>query len=164
MKQSILFLLFFIKIATSIFAQNIQPPTLFAAASAHAQANNFGTLDWSIGETIVASFDAGSGDKLTQGFHQVFITIATPTENLPENADFSVKIFPNPTTGWVNIAAEKAVRTRIFDISGKEIVAATGFSENPTLDLSQLSSGLFFLEILNEGQLNARVFKLEVVK
>jgi Secretion system C-terminal sorting domain len=164
MKQSILFLLFFSKISTSIFGQNIQPPTLFAAASAHAQANNFGTLDWSIGETLVAAFNPGVASQLTQGFHQVFISIATPIDETLENAGFLVKIFPNPTTGWVNIEAENAVRTRVFDISGKEMMAATGFSQNPTLDLSQLSSGLFFLEILAEGQFSARVFKLEVVK
>jgi Secretion system C-terminal sorting domain len=146
-----------------LFAQTINPPYLFASASARAQSNTFGTLDWSIGETLVATYQPGNGPQLTQGFHQVFISIATPIEDT-ESVDFQINIFPNPTTGWVNIESENRVKVRIFDIAGKELIHTADYALNPTLDLNTLTSGLFIIEISGEDQQKPQVFKLEVIK
>jgi len=69
------------------------------------------------------------------------------SNNIP-NLSSSISVFPNPTTGIVNIIAEntKIENISVFDISGKVLENNTSFAGN-TLDLSRLSNGIYFIKI-----------------
>jgi Secretion system C-terminal sorting domain len=139
-------------------------PTLLAAGSAHAELFSFGTLDWSVGETVVSTFNpAGSSDILTQGFHQVFATVTSGTGG-DLNTSLNLLIYPNPTTQWINIECDKQVRTRLFNMLGAEIKRTTAFETNPIINTNELPAGLYFLEVLGEGHAMPRIFKIEVIK
>jgi len=64
------------------------------------------------------------------------------------NSESSISIFPNPTTGIVNIIAEntKIENISVFDISGKVLENNSNFA-GTTLDLSWLSNGVYFIKI-----------------
>ena len=77
------------------------------------------------------------------------------SENEDENENFnisnsegSISVFPNPTTGIVNIIAEntKIEKINVFDISGKVLENNNNFA-GTTLDLSWLSNGVYFIKI-----------------
>lgn len=61
-------------------------------------------------------------------------------------------VFPNPVKNTLNIISSFSANTyRITDITGKELLS--GNSVNNTIDVSNLSNGVFFINISNEGGL-----------
>jgi len=64
------------------------------------------------------------------------------------NLESSISVFPNPTTGIVNIIAEntKIEKISVFDISGKVLENNNNFA-GTTLDLSWLNNGVYFIKI-----------------
>lgn len=68
-------------------------------------------------------------------------------------------IYPNPTTGIININATYGFETAIytvFDISGKRILNGK-FSDN-SIDVTGLADGNYILRIMNEGQIKSQKF------
>ncbi len=61
-------------------------------------------------------------------------------ENMVEN----INIYPNPTTGIVNIEAEGLAKVVIFDVTGREVKALGAQS---TIDISDLEAGVYFFSI-----------------
>ena len=58
--------------------------------------------------------------------------------------------YPNPTYSVVNLMVENLKAIKIFDTKGQLIL----YDENPTnsIDVSQLSQGLYFVEIISDGK------------
>lgn len=72
---------------------------------------------------------------------------------------YNVNVFPNPVDNQLNISIESAipvnVQVTLFDISGRAVIAqnfGSVMSENKSLDLSNQSSGVYFLEVNVDGQ------------
>ena len=61
--------------------------------------NGTNTIDFTIGEPVIETVSDGTNDA-TQGFHQTNLTI-TNIEDL--DANFSVNIYPNPTSEVINL-------------------------------------------------------------
>ena len=75
------------------------------------------------------------------------ILIAEMCEGIHEiNADNSIGIYPNPATTELFIKAEnfRPEQLRLYDISG-QVIRAGKFE--PKIDISQLSSGVYFIEV-----------------
>lgn len=70
-----------------------------------------------------------------------------------------VKIYPNPTTNFVNISSEKNYdNALIFDMNGKKVASMK--IENNTLNLTNLNSGIYNVVISNnETQGTIRIVK-----
>ena len=63
-----------------------------------------------------------------------------------------IHIFPNPTTDYVFIRTDKSTQFKsalLKDIAGKTIFT----SENSTIDLSQIQSGLYFIEVITDNEM-----------
>lgn len=76
----------------------------------------------------------------------VSININTVGLNNIEIANF--QIYPNPTTGTVNILSNQTISNiSVFDVTGKLVYSQTMTSKlkNTEIDLSALSSGLYFI-------------------
>ena len=58
--------------------------------------------------------------------------------------------YPNPTYSVVNLMVENLKAVKIFDTKGQLML----FDENPSnsIDVSQLSQGLYFVKIINDGK------------
>ncbi|MDA9774715.1 T9SS type A sorting domain-containing protein [Algibacter sp.] len=70
------------------------------------------------------------------------------------------KIYPNPTTGIINIKNTTGNLVNVFDVLGHKVFTAKldGSSDSKTLDLSALQTGLYFVKI-SDGR-NASVKKI----
>lgn len=104
--------------------------------------------------TLIASNECGS-DTATQTFD-----VATGIENNFSNQH--LMIFPNPTSGIVNIkgsvGSNSMVTLMLQDVNGKLLMVNTSsVSKNwldTSLDLSSVSSGIYFLRIIQNGNSN----------
>jgi hypothetical protein len=90
-----------------------------------------------------------------------------PTEITPSEPTFisksSVRIFPNPVQQDLNIIALngyelKGKRVMIFTVTGIKVISTTLFSDQSKINLSNLSSGVYFLKI--EGDTDQKSHKI----
>jgi len=123
-------------------------PSVLSNSGGSWATNNY-NISFTLGEIAIETFDNYEDYILTQGFHQDNFQIIDIIEN---NYDFQVSVFPNPTSGFLNINCQienKRGDLYIKDINGRIIYSLLNFStsKNQLLDLSQFSKGAYFLEI-----------------
>lgn len=111
--------------------------------------------------SVEATFDA----TLNQGIYENGATSAITALKLgalgvgnPANAAFS--IYPNPTTGMLNITANGAYNITLLNAAG-QIVKEVAMQNEVTIDLSQLEKGIYFMKA-TDG--NSLVFRKIVVE
>jgi photosystem II stability/assembly factor-like uncharacterized protein len=66
----------------------------------------------------------------------------------------SIKIFPMPATNQITIETDQFTKTNyvsIFDIQGQELVKQEITNNSTTIDISNLSSGIYFVKYQNEN-------------
>ena len=76
--------------------------------------------------------------------------------------DNSVTVYPNPTSGVVQIKNEELVinNLEVYDVYGKLLSTVEVFSNNATLDLSGYAKGTYFVKVTTEkGVVTKRVVK-----
>ncbi|MEN0005777.1 MAG: T9SS type A sorting domain-containing protein, partial [Bacteroidota bacterium] len=61
-----------------------------------------------------------------------------------------VDVFPNPTTGLIQIQTTSAVSVQLFDSFGQRILQEQNLTR-PSLDISALPAGLYVLQVRAEG-------------
>jgi hypothetical protein len=89
-----------------------------------------------------------------------------PTGSIQINDLFgeTLVVFPNPTTGIINLRLSKKIRKDnyeviVFDMTGKKVYSSNLQSEQETIDLSHLPGGVYHISIRNNG-LMYKPFKL----
>jgi hypothetical protein len=78
---------------------------------------------------------------------------APSTTGVSESTDFSVKLFPNPSTGLVNISGNFSGQTQInlIDLGGKILFEEAIRNQTQSFDFSFLAPGVYFIRIQNES-------------
>jgi hypothetical protein len=81
-------------------------------------------------------------------------------------SDFDFQIFPNPVRNKVRVsfrkASEESFSIKIFNLSGKELVHKTALHDQSNIDVSQLTSGMYILQVeFENGHRSARKFVKE---
>ena len=63
-----------------------------------------------------------------------------------------ISLYPNPTTGeiTINAAGQKVDNASIYDINGQIVINTRSPSQNK-MDVSQLSDGIYFIEVKVNG-------------
>lgn len=61
----------------------------------------------------------------------------------------TVKIYPNPTTGILNVEGAQS-GVKIFDLSGRPVMNATII--NQKIDISNLPAGLYIMSVFSENK------------
>ncbi|MBQ1652729.1 MAG: T9SS type A sorting domain-containing protein, partial [Bacteroidales bacterium] len=59
-----------------------------------------------------------------------------------------INIFPNPTTGIVNIEAEGLNKVVVYDVTGRMMMSVANES---TIDISNLEAGVYFFSVETEN-------------
>jgi hypothetical protein len=143
-------------------AQSLTPEVI-ASAGDHFVGGN-AQLSWTLGEPVTETYaPAGGTAQLTQGFHQTNLTIVAVNDLV---AAFQVRVYPNPSSGWVSIEAQSdapAFGVALSDAQGRvlHIQAATASQGLPrTLDLSGYSPGLYLLHLRSQDGQNIQSFKI----
>ena len=80
----------------------------------------------------------------TQGGIFVWDPIELSIESLDSNE--SISFYPNPVSDFLNISYSKPITASIFDVSGKLIIE----TNEKKIDFSNLKSGIYFVEILDD--------------
>ena len=158
MKRACIFLMGFF-IGLYGYGQSASPEVISTAGD-HFEAANI-SLSWTVGEPVIETYDSGS-NELTQGFHQTNLLV-TSVADLDE--DVLIRVFPNPTSGEVNIeytGLDDDLTVSLFDASGKRILVRYIFDQtNSTeIDLSNFASGGYFLHVQNANFQTIKTFKI----
>ncbi|MEX0996149.1 MAG: T9SS type A sorting domain-containing protein [Flavobacteriaceae bacterium] len=93
----------------------------------------------------------GSGDSKN-------FSVANSPLSLYENDTMAVLIYPNPTSGILNVQTKNNLDITIFDLTGKQVFNTSDVSSGNQIDLSALNTGLYLVK-MNDG-LNVSTQKL----
>ena len=114
------------------------------------------TLEDVIG-TSVNSFE--QSQRFTQMNIACVATLATlSTENIIENEYDNVTVFPNPAKNILTLTAdtEGMKNVKIVNSLG-QIVKEFSFETKTTVDIKDLSNGVYFVKILGENSLTKKI-------
>lgn len=150
---------------TTLLSGQSLSPSLLGSAGAHASDASFGTLDWSLGETVVSTMSPapGSSPVLTQGFHQVFVNAITPVEDV-ENDAFAPLVYPNPSREWVQVESPEPVQVRLLSLLGVPLISYGERSTVHNLALRDIPAGTYLLEIARDDYKPRKFFKLQIIQ
>lgn len=75
---------------------------------------------------------------------------ATDALSLEDNSIAKVKLYPNPATNSIRFANIQESSIMITDITGKVVLQTEGVDENSVINVSNLNSGIYLVNIKNE--------------
>lgn len=111
------------------------------------------------GTYFVAVDGYGTNFSTLSGYDLLVTCSANPT-NLDEiNVADDIKVYPNPSAGFINISSEKNTITNITvrDMSGRIIIANQKDNFN-NIDLNNASNGFYFIDIkTNNGRATKKI-------
>ncbi|NHM05947.1 T9SS type A sorting domain-containing protein [Flavobacterium sp. CYK-4] len=61
----------------------------------------------------------------------------------------TLRVFPNPTSGMININTEETVTVNIIDVTGKVILTANNVTKDKNIDLSGFQKGMYLAKIVS---------------
>lgn len=138
---------------------------LFSAASAQeviatqgdSYTNAYGSLDFTIGELLIATASDGSA-TLTQGFHQSKWDVVGIKDY---NSYFEAAVFPNPIASMLNIQTTSFRNTNyaLYDFQGRLVTEGRLDGEQTAIPVSEFAQGVYSL-VLNNGSQVLKTFKL----
>ena len=73
----------------------------------------------------------------------------------------NVKLYPNPTSGQLNIEAEEMTTVSVYDVVGQCVMQTMAQDGRTTIDMSQLQNGIYFVKVnTGNGSAVQRVVKM----
>jgi hypothetical protein len=76
---------------------------------------------------------------------------ATDALSLEDNALAKVKLYPNPASNNIRFTNIQEARIMITDVTGKVVLQTEGVDENSIINVSNLNSGIYLVNIKNES-------------
>ncbi len=113
----------------------------------------------SIGEPM--STEIANGDiMISQGFLQV--TILGNTVSTEEALDLDIKVFPNPTTSYLQVELEhyEDVKYTLIDQMGRIIEQAEISDYLTTVDVSDYAEGIYYLQLFTAAK-ESKIVKIQ---
>jgi len=84
-----------------------------------------------------------------------FTTPADPNTGISVNTEeSSLGVFPNPATDSFVMVTKGNVWMKIFDVHGKLMLQKSNCSASETVDISNFSNGIYFLQACNSDKIN----------
>ena len=112
-----------------------------------------------VADTIAPTFELEDGGpivykvmpKVANGFGTYMMTTQitrTPNTGIDEEEAESIKVFPNPCNNILQVQCPLSnARLTLYDMYGKMVLAVPADKEVTSLDMSQLSAGLYLLKV-----------------
>jgi subtilisin-like proprotein convertase family protein len=91
---------------------------------------------------------AGGGKGVTAASLKI-CSRTTPVLSVNEQVLSQIGVYPNPTTGILNISLNNLenVNARLFDIQGRQVLSKNELDNNTNLDLNNLQNGVYILTL-----------------
>lgn len=157
MKKLIIF--FLVVLLPLLFSKSWAQEVISSAGANHSSANL--QVSWTIGEPVVETFSTG-GLILTQGFHQSKLVV-TAIDPIPL-AGFDIEVYPNPTSGDVNIKLNKGsiskLRFSLYTSQGEQILGQEFSSQTERINMQLLAPGFYILKIAPDKDIPVQTFKI----
>ena len=146
--------------ANNLIAQSIQRNVI--ASAGNTATSGTVVLSSTVGETFTNKLSSAN-NIITQGFQQGNIIVARLSESegksenesenfankslLNQSGEIALKIFPNPTTDFVNITSESAEQINfiVLDASGKLIQQLQHTAQQTQIDFTKLNASTYFI-------------------
>jgi len=164
MKKTVTFLSFIFLITQLSIGQDIAlSPTVIASGGGFSESREI-SLSWTLGELAVTTLSQGE-IELTQGFQQAFVT-GTGIQRDP--IQWNINAYPNPVQNELHlqfhISESKSFLMEMQDISGKilshEVYKEVYENDVITLNLSDYSTGIYFLRVATTDRSQVRIFTI----
>ena len=100
---------------------------------------------------------ATTADQINVRIDDIKITKESSVGIKTISANDAISIFPNPTSGIVNInAVEVSSSVEVFNVIGEKVYSNTLVKGNNTLDLSSLANGAYFVKLNSNGAITTK--------
>ena len=147
----------FIFISSSCFSQALRSHVITSSGNALMMSDDAAYI--SIGEPM--STEIVNGDiMISQGFLQV--TILGNTVSTEEALDFDIKVFPNPTTSYLQVELEQYenVKYTLIDQMGRILDQAEISDYLTTIDVSDYAEGIYYLQLSTAAK-ESKIVKIQ---
>lgn len=89
------------------------------------------------------------------------ISVKSVQVQVEDNAEQTLKIYPNPTSGVINIQGEDMSSLEVYNTVGQRIMVQSVNSNATQINTESLSNGIYFLRIVaNDGNVMNRTFSV----
>jgi len=122
-------------------------------------------MSWTIGEPVIETVTAG-GHTLTQGFQQPWVDIVTDVTMGTETGS-GIIVFPNPTRHIVHVVYDEAPlrdRYELRNALGQLLMQDRVQGSTTDLDMTKLSSGSYYLRLLDDQNSTKKTFTINVTR
>lgn len=125
----------------------------------------YGTNGWEYQPNLdfigldTAYYEVNDNLGLTDQDMVVFhVTLEAGVEELREN---TMSLYPNPTSSQLHVTLKESVKglVSVKTIQGQEVIQQTINGDNLSLDVSHLSQGMYFMEIVGDDQVITETFE-----
>lgn len=113
-----------------------------------------GSSSYSVGQTVYTTNSNASG-SVAQGVQHAYEIFAVGVSEVL--VDFSMLVFPNPTTDGVSISIgnyqNEALEFQLFDLQGKLLDKGTINSAETLVDMQNLATSSYMLNVYQNGKI-----------
>ena len=128
-------------------------------------------LDWGNGEpqvmgdlipyeTYTYYVEAVYSDGCTSACDPIEVKIEQ-SDDVAENSNLNVEVYPNPAEGFVNVTAEGLQSIELIDMMGRAVSQISASQSATTIDLSNIPSGIYFLRVTTETGVALQRFEVK---
>lgn len=122
-------------------------------------------MSWTIGEPVIETLTAG-GKTLTQGFQQPWADVHTDVPLAAEPVS-GITVYPNPTRHIVHVVYDEAPlghRYELRNALGQLLMQDRVQGNTTDLDMTSLSSGSYYLRLVDDQQATKKTFTINVTR
>jgi len=126
------------------------------------------SLEWTLGELQVNTLSYTNGIQ-TEGFHQSALKVVK-VESKTSSPSLNITVSPNPVRSILNVKIQSDVDSKLslklLDANGKVIYSsvANSLKDSKELDLSNLTSGSYLLNISNGSGSIYQTYKIAKIQ
>lgn len=87
--------------------------------------------------------------RVDSASHRILVEASSKVEEIDK--DKQIKIYPNPTSGFVTIEADKIEKLEFYNLRGQVLVQSKPNSNKYVLNINNRKKGIYFVKIETEG-------------
>ncbi|WP_353777179.1 T9SS type A sorting domain-containing protein [Winogradskyella sp. 3972H.M.0a.05] len=100
--------------------------------------------------TVSASFDGFDYEFNVEcrNNDELVLTVSSETLSIPDEALFSVEVYPNPARDFITIASETMLNVEVFDMNGRKVLE----TDQSHFSVRSLENGIYFLRVEDDNK------------